>query len=95
MEKHKSIHVEYSEDSYIISVIIIACLALVTIGAIVIVCKAIIKKVKEKKKTKIKSNDVVDELMRYKTLLDEGAITQEDYDRLKNQVLGLSESENN
>lgn len=95
MENHKSIHVEYSEDSYIISGIIIACLALVTIGAIVIVCKAIIKKVKEKKKTKIKSNDEVDELMRYKTLLDEGAITQEDYDRLKNQVLGLSESENN
>jgi hypothetical protein len=35
------------------------------------------------------TNDMADELKKFKTLLDEGLITQEDYDNKKKQLLGL------
>ena len=47
------------------------------------------KSVPQPQETSIKQQDATDELRKYKSLLDDGVITQEDFDAKKKQLLNL------
>lgn len=43
----------------------------------------------EKEQNSVKKESIPDEIRKYKQLLDDGAITQEEYDQMKKRILGL------
>ena len=92
MGSNSSIHVEYNIQSIIVFWLIRAAIALAVIAVIVILVIVIVRLLKNRKK-KSSVSATTNDLREYKKMLDDGLLTQEEYDIKKSELLNIARTD--
>ena len=87
MGDRSSIHVEYSIGSVIGLWALRIAIGLAILAALAVAAVLIAKAIKKKKAVSPEGDAAIDELRKYKQMLDEGLITPEEYETKKNALL--------